>query len=580
MAQLYFNCSNIIGVPLENNDINSISSHWEEHFLNSEYMLEYNDDKNAYVSILTLALLQDTGWYDINFNYADPQFQWGYNEGCKFFENKCFNITDKTDAYGISNFEEYFCNPNVLNQNTICTADHMSLGFCLESSNMPTLTKYKYFGNNGSYGYYTSEYCPYVDSYIYNNSENSFNYECFDLNGNILDSISSKHVPWIYSTSSRCVNMIEIKNNDTNYKAYCFPIICNGYDNETQHWTNIDIIIGNDTVTCNYTDVLKMKNVFITSINTGHGYQYTVQCPDIDRICINKKPFVCQHGSWSDKLNKCICKVGYNGDLCDKELKVIIDSVQEYNETKVLNSAYKNDLCALIIDNDNNIDADIKLFNMMGTWRYMGYDSSNYNQTVYPYYTKGINNDNYYLYFDAWYHTWNIGTQLNDKYLQTTVNAICDIEEKPYDVIQCNHLFYFPDNMHHLWRQNIFFILLKGNCESVSSDIDDFNASDWIVHTFYINTPSPIITATVINQSNKTNSKGAKLYQDRIKITVIIVIGVTVFAILIICVVVYVYCRVGNKKLTKQLTDIIKQDLVDENDTEDNMSKQMTTLSQ
>jgi proprotein convertase subtilisin/kexin type 5 len=41
------------------------------------------------LSIFTIALLKDTGFYsEVNENYSNPIF-WGKNRGCDFLENAC-----------------------------------------------------------------------------------------------------------------------------------------------------------------------------------------------------------------------------------------------------------------------------------------------------------------------------------------------------------------------------------------------------------------------------------------------------------------------------------------------------------
>ena len=40
------------------------------------------------VSIFSLALFTDTGWYSVDWTMAD-EFLWGYQEGCEFITEKC-----------------------------------------------------------------------------------------------------------------------------------------------------------------------------------------------------------------------------------------------------------------------------------------------------------------------------------------------------------------------------------------------------------------------------------------------------------------------------------------------------------
>ena len=576
-AQSYFNCSNIIGGPLEDdNNHNGIPSHWEEHFLNGEYMLEYIDTKLSFVSKLTLALLQDTGWYHIDENYAEPQFQFGYNYGCEFFEEECFNSTYSINA--TSSFNEYFCNPNLM-KGEYCTSDSLSIGYCSISLETPSESQYKYFGDNAYYGYETSEYCPFIR--MLDSNIPHFHYECFNVNGNKLDNFSSNYVPWNYSLSSRCINVetsyIQEKENRTiklEDTAFCFPIICNGYNARLKQWNSIYIIVGDSNVTCYQNDTLSTRKL----IKNGM-LLYWIQCPNINTICINQQPFKCEYGYWNDKYNKCICQAGYYGDLCNLKLNnTMIDSVNIYNSTWNQISI-ENDLCAIIIDDNYSDDRNNIIYLLNGTWIYKGYNISN----IYPYYV----NNGYYLYFDTWYHTWNIGTKLNHDYMEITVNALCDIGERPYDVTDCSHLFYFRDNHNHQnWTQNLYFMLLNGNCDNQSNicqECHNFNASQWKINSLYIPTSSPTITTslmtTELNETNETrvNSDTIKNNEDLLVSIIIVVI-----IVLILVIILGIYCnhKCKNDKLNKQLK-YVKQDLVEENENENQVSNmtQVETVS-
>ena len=52
----HFNCSDVIGIPLEDQDGTSISSHLERKVFGNEYMIASNK-KGAFISQFTLAIL-------------------------------------------------------------------------------------------------------------------------------------------------------------------------------------------------------------------------------------------------------------------------------------------------------------------------------------------------------------------------------------------------------------------------------------------------------------------------------------------------------------------------------------------
>lgn len=81
----YFGCSNIQGMPLENNGGDGSSgSHWEKLFLPQEYMNPTVENPGI-LSDFTMNLLRGTGWYQVNPNAAQ-NFDWGKGAGCSIFQ--------------------------------------------------------------------------------------------------------------------------------------------------------------------------------------------------------------------------------------------------------------------------------------------------------------------------------------------------------------------------------------------------------------------------------------------------------------------------------------------------------------
>ncbi len=62
-AREHFGCENITGVEIENEGSGGL--HWEKTFFHNEMMTSVFD-KNWALSKITLAFLQDTGWYQVN----------------------------------------------------------------------------------------------------------------------------------------------------------------------------------------------------------------------------------------------------------------------------------------------------------------------------------------------------------------------------------------------------------------------------------------------------------------------------------------------------------------------------------
>ena len=89
-AKKYFNCPNITGVELE--DLggydNYNHSHWEARILLGEYMNSEVYTPEQAISIFTLALLEDSGWYRTNL-YTGGLMRFGKYQGCAFLNEDC-----------------------------------------------------------------------------------------------------------------------------------------------------------------------------------------------------------------------------------------------------------------------------------------------------------------------------------------------------------------------------------------------------------------------------------------------------------------------------------------------------------
>lgn len=62
-------------------------THWEKRAFENEAMTGTHTQNPVY-SRITLALMEDTGWYKANMDMAQ-QLNWGRNLGCDFAQRSC-----------------------------------------------------------------------------------------------------------------------------------------------------------------------------------------------------------------------------------------------------------------------------------------------------------------------------------------------------------------------------------------------------------------------------------------------------------------------------------------------------------
>ncbi|EAN82567.1 putative surface protease GP63 [Trypanosoma cruzi] len=153
----HFNCVNATGMELEDEGgKGTASSHWERRNAKDELMAGISGI--GYYTSLTMAALEDTGFYKANWGMEEPM-SWGNNSGCALLTEKCL-------INGVTQYPEMFCTAET--GLLSCTSDRLALGYCtihLYKAELPP--QYQYFSNLKLGGSASSlmDLCPYVQPY-------------------------------------------------------------------------------------------------------------------------------------------------------------------------------------------------------------------------------------------------------------------------------------------------------------------------------------------------------------------------------------------------------------------------------
>ena len=297
-AKKYFGCDNVKGVELENQGLEgSKNNHWDSRILLGELMTSEQYEDEGALSEFTLALLEDSGWYQVNY-YSGGLMRFGKNRGCEFLNTYCLinNKTSFPNEYYDFNFTihptctagrqsrqyfflkkyegEYFKDDDYINilpftdgvyiGGNVPSADYCPVSY----KTLSTLENFDYFTGNCKYGngYYGSEI-----RYI-NISTKKESYE--NLNGYLTEDFGE-----YYSNNSFCMmNTLvpdyisqDITNKlniyGTAFHPMCFPSFCSS-----------------DTLT------VQIYDQFIVCPRQGgnikiEGYTGILHCPDYNLIC-------------------------------------------------------------------------------------------------------------------------------------------------------------------------------------------------------------------------------------------------------------------------------------------------------
>mmetsp|Transcript_6307 Transcript_6307/g.14373 ORF Transcript_6307/g.14373 Transcript_6307/m.14373 type:complete len:815 (+) Transcript_6307:34-2478(+) len=190
----FFDCPTLGGAELENqegNGCNIINSHWESRVFTAELMAPASSEHllETYVSRVSLAVFQDSGWYNANLSAADPLVRgvhWGYKQGCNFAMAKCVDAGTPVS--------HLFCSSSA---DVSCSLDRRSVLGCGIQSASAVPPVYQYTPDNGLGFSASADYCPHY-AIRYNNRV------CANPESITLPYTNVNFMREVFSASSRC----------------------------------------------------------------------------------------------------------------------------------------------------------------------------------------------------------------------------------------------------------------------------------------------------------------------------------------------------------------------------------------
>lgn len=195
-ARSFFDCPTLDGAELENQEGNGcsiIGSHWEQRVFAGEIMSPVSTERlvETYVSRVSLAVFQDSGWYKPNMSAADPVVKgvhWGYQQGCSFATAKCVDNDVPVNS-------RLFCTDST---SITCSLDRKSVQNCEISGSYTTLPSVLSYTTGNNLGLAPEmDYCPHF---------------AVTLSNRVCTSSGSSTVPYtnvnfmreVFSNNSRC----------------------------------------------------------------------------------------------------------------------------------------------------------------------------------------------------------------------------------------------------------------------------------------------------------------------------------------------------------------------------------------
>lgn len=286
----YFNCSLLEGAELEDQgEEGTALTHWEKRVFENEAMAGIHT-QNPIISRITLALMEDTGWYKANYSMAE-EMSWGKNLGCDFVMKSCKDWMAQKAARGFSIHP--FCNRVKRDPlRTECTEDRTSVAVCnLEEHNQELPVLYQNFDSiqfveNGQEGFFggsvaLADYCPYIQEFTWRSKN-------YVIRGSHCEYSENSPPPGKnfalekYSKKSRCFDhtdkMWEEKSCKQTRQWQNWGSGCYGYRCENGR---LHILIGNYSYECFHAN----QEISIRIIDNGWLHKGAVICPPCREVC-------------------------------------------------------------------------------------------------------------------------------------------------------------------------------------------------------------------------------------------------------------------------------------------------------
>ncbi|KAK7199518.1 major surface protease gp63 [Novymonas esmeraldas] len=177
-ARAHFGCSSQTFLELEDmGGKGTALSHWKQRSMKDDLMA--GTTVAGIYSAITIAAMEDTGFYKGNYAMAEPMM-YGRNAGCEL-------VTDKCVVKGVSQFPGMFCG-SAKRKRLVCTSDRLGVGDCnLVDYDSPLPPQFQYFADTALGGADVKmDYCPFVKSF----SNTKCSFDGRELKGSVYGAMS------------------------------------------------------------------------------------------------------------------------------------------------------------------------------------------------------------------------------------------------------------------------------------------------------------------------------------------------------------------------------------------------------
>ncbi|KAG9511252.1 Leishmanolysin-like peptidase, partial [Fragariocoptes setiger] len=285
----HFNCSDLAGAELEDQGADGTSmTHWEKRLFENEAMTGTHTQNSVY-SRVTLAMLQDTGWYKPNYSRAD-ELEWGKNLGCDFVEKSCKSWIDLKRSLNMT--IRPFCDkPRGQILTISCTDDRSSKAVCnMKTYEEPLDPMYRNFDYiegvpDVDLAYYggsvdLADYCPFIQEFTWQAHNVTVRGSRCEFEGNNLENERNANLEQ-YGPQTKCFEHARRwEQRSCNFRRHwhhsgagCYKYQC--------HEGHLSLIVQNETFPC-YEEgqIVRIELLSDSWLHSG-----SIACPACEKVC-------------------------------------------------------------------------------------------------------------------------------------------------------------------------------------------------------------------------------------------------------------------------------------------------------
>ena len=298
-AQEIYGCNTLDGVDMENQGgSGTLGSHWEKRIISDDFMTGHIGWHDPTYSAITLAFMEDSGWYKAVWERAMVQV-WGNGEGCSFLDDTCINISTKQ-----SNFPDFFCTELDYSIN-FCDHNHLQVGYCDRSDGQNPDAKFDYFGDGSAGTDSLMDGCPVVTAYS--------NKNCRNINQTPYN--ASNYIGEVTGPNSRCVTGTLMPPNlsVSTGRGLCVEVKECQSDRAVLRLQAMAATSSNSNTGH---DEVEFECLFTGGQVTPSGWVGAIDCPASSILCDEVPCMNFCHGLGNCVNSLCVCDQGWGGDDC------------------------------------------------------------------------------------------------------------------------------------------------------------------------------------------------------------------------------------------------------------------------